>query len=139
MGPKYGDEAVGNVQVKNTAKSCSAIAEVTLEHKINMKAYTASVEIDVIHQKIKSAQCKGCVAAPGGCKHAIAVVGWLHRRSEEPSPTEEKCYWKKSVLASVDTSKPYHSDASESSAYTEVAHCKTKEGSTSDKLFGKKL
>jgi hypothetical protein len=29
------------------------------------------------------------------------MVGWLHRRSEEPSPTEQKCYWKKSVLSSV--------------------------------------
>lgn len=25
-------------------------------------------------------------------KDAIAAVGWLHRRSEESSPTEEKCY-----------------------------------------------
>lgn len=29
---------------------------------------------------------------------------WLHRRSEEPAPTDVACYWKKSKLASVGTS-----------------------------------
>lgn len=29
---------------------------------------------------------------------------WVHRRSEEPSPTSVECYWKKSVLSSVGTS-----------------------------------
>lgn len=29
---------------------------------------------------------------------------WLHRRSEEPSPTEVACYWKKSKLSKVGTS-----------------------------------
>lgn len=28
---------------------------------------------------------------------------WLHRRSEEPSPTEVECYWRKPKLASVGT------------------------------------
>ncbi|KAG4079678.1 hypothetical protein HA402_009064 [Bradysia odoriphaga] len=119
MGAKYGDEAVGKVQVKKTSKSSHVLAEVTPEHKINTQAYIVSVNIDLRHQKIVNAQCKGCVAALGGCKHAIAVVGWLHRRSEEPSPTEEKCYWKKSALATIDPSKPYDSDATESSTYTD--------------------
>lgn len=35
----------------------------------------------------------------GGCKHAIAFLMWIHRRSEEP--TEIECYWKKSSLSSV--------------------------------------
>mgnify|MGYP005985508615 CR=1 FL=1 len=26
---------------------------------------------------------------------------WVHRRSEEPAPTEVECYWRKSRLASV--------------------------------------
>ncbi|KAG4065951.1 hypothetical protein HA402_002694 [Bradysia odoriphaga] len=119
MGAKYGDEAVGKVQVKKTSKSSHVLAEVTPEHKINTQAYIVSVNIDLRHQKIINAQCKGCVAALGGCKHAIAVVEWLHRRSEEPSPTEEKCYWKKSALATIDPSKPYDSDATESSTYTD--------------------
>lgn len=29
---------------------------------------------------------------------------WLHRRSEEPAPTETVCYWRKSQLSSVGTS-----------------------------------
>jgi len=40
----------------------------------------------------------------GGCKHAVAVLMWLHRRSSEPSPTEIQCYWRKSVLSSAATS-----------------------------------
>lgn len=35
----------------------------------------------------------------GGCKHGVAFLLWLHRRSEEPSVTSTKCYWKKSNLA----------------------------------------
>ena len=40
----------------------------------------------------------------GGCKHAVAVFMWLHRRSSEPSPTEVQCYWRKSILSSIVTS-----------------------------------
>ncbi|KAG4071100.1 hypothetical protein HA402_013414 [Bradysia odoriphaga] len=119
MGSKYGDEAIGRVQVKHTKTSCNVIASVTPEHKIKDQPYKVVVNIDVKNQKVKSAECKGCMAALGGCKHAIALIGWIHRRSEEPSPTETVCYWKKSVLASVDTSKPYHSDTDESSAYSD--------------------
>lgn len=37
----------------------------------------------------------------GGCKHAVAFLTWLHRRSEEPAVTETVCYWKKSKLSQV--------------------------------------
>lgn len=37
----------------------------------------------------------------GGCKHAIAFLMWIHRRSEDPAPTSVECYWKKSKLSSV--------------------------------------
>lgn len=37
----------------------------------------------------------------GGCKHQMAFIMWLHRRSEEPSPTEVSSYWKKSILCSA--------------------------------------
>jgi hypothetical protein len=36
-----------------------------------------------------------------GCKHALAVLGWLHRESEKKSVTEVKAYWKKSKLSRV--------------------------------------
>lgn len=29
---------------------------------------------------------------------------WLHRRSEEPSPTDIECYWRKSILSQVGSS-----------------------------------
>lgn len=117
LGEKYGDDAIGRVQLKKTKSSCSVIALVTPEHKIKTQPY--KVIVNERNQKIKSAECKGCIAALGGCKHAIALIGWLHRRSEEPSPTEQICYWKKSVLASVDISKPYNSDTEESSTYSD--------------------
>lgn len=34
----------------------------------------------------------------GGCKHAVAFLAWLQRRTEEPSPTEVKSYWRQSLL-----------------------------------------
>lgn len=40
----------------------------------------------------------------GGCKHALAFLMWVHRRSEDPAPTEVTCYWKKSKLSGVGTS-----------------------------------
>lgn len=39
----------------------------------------------------------------GGCKHCVAFVLWLHRRSEEPSVTSVKCYWQGSKLSKADT------------------------------------
>lgn len=43
----------------------------------------------------------------GGCKHALAFIMWVHRRSEEPAPTEVTSYWKKPVLSTVGTSLKY--------------------------------
>lgn len=39
----------------------------------------------------------------GGCKHAIALLTWLHRRSEEPPATSTVCYWKKSTMSTLGT------------------------------------
>ncbi|GBP09593.1 hypothetical protein EVAR_76585_1 [Eumeta japonica] len=57
--------------------------------------------------KSSSVQCEDCVASQGGCKHAIAFLMWLHRRSEEPSCTSVECYWKKSKLSRVGSSMKY--------------------------------
>lgn len=43
----------------------------------------------------------------GGCKHAIAFLAWLHRRSEDPPSTSVECYWKKAKLSTVGTSLKY--------------------------------
>ena len=37
----------------------------------------------------------------GTCKHAVAFLMWLRRRTEEPSPTEIVSYWKKPKLSGV--------------------------------------
>jgi hypothetical protein len=42
-----------------------------------------------------------------GCKHIVAFLYWLVRRSEEPSPTETRCYWRKSTLPDVVNSDAY--------------------------------
>ncbi|XP_074026504.1 uncharacterized protein isoform X1 [Leptinotarsa decemlineata] len=43
----------------------------------------------------------------GGCKHAIAFIAWLHRRSEDPPSTSIDCYWKKSKLSTIGTTLKY--------------------------------
>ncbi|KAI4463230.1 hypothetical protein MML48_4g00000647 [Holotrichia oblita] len=43
----------------------------------------------------------------GGCKYAVAFLAWLHRRSEDPPSTSNKCYWKKSKLATIGTSPKF--------------------------------
>ncbi|KAF5283120.1 hypothetical protein FQR65_LT14049 [Abscondita terminalis] len=52
---------------------------------------------------VRSAQCFDCAASASGCKHAVAFLMWLHRRSEEPSCTQVSCYWQKSKLSQVGT------------------------------------
>jgi hypothetical protein len=42
----------------------------------------------------------------GICKHAVAFGAWCYQRSEEPSPTDTKCYWTKAPLSFVDSRKP---------------------------------
>ncbi|KAF2884455.1 hypothetical protein ILUMI_21721 [Ignelater luminosus] len=39
----------------------------------------------------------------GGCKHAVALLMWLHRRNEESKPTATVCYWTKATLCQVGT------------------------------------
>lgn len=58
-------------------------------------------------EQILKVSCLSCVASLGGCKHAIAFLMWLHRRSEEPAPTEVVCYWKKANLSQVGADEKY--------------------------------
>lgn len=77
----------------------------TPEHKINSKCYKVGCTILESEKKVQEVKCYDCPASEGGCKHVIAFLMWLHRRSEEPSPTETVCYWKKSLLSAATTSK----------------------------------
>lgn len=43
----------------------------------------------------------------GGCKHSLAFLMYIHRKSEERSPTEVECYWKRPKLSGVGTTLKY--------------------------------
>lgn len=66
-----------------------------------MKPYSVKAIINEETEMVEEVRCLDCAAAAGGCKHAMAFLMWLHRRSEEPAPTTIVCYWKKSVLSQV--------------------------------------
>ncbi|XP_026322183.1 uncharacterized protein LOC113231862 [Hyposmocoma kahamanoa] len=97
----YGDDAIGYVQVKRDDEICTVKCKICPEHKVRLKQYTVTVLVDEQEEKVKSALCEDCPAAAGGCKHAVAFLMWLHRRTEEPACTSVECYWKKSNLAKV--------------------------------------
>ncbi|XP_046408102.1 uncharacterized protein LOC124172687 [Ischnura elegans] len=97
----YGDSAIGYVQIKRDGGKCWSLARVTPEHKVKVKPHIVEIVVNEDEGAIEEAKCHGCAAALGGCKHAIAFLFWLHRRSEEPSPTEVESYWKKSKLSAL--------------------------------------
>ena len=105
--PSYGDDAISYVQVQNNRNICTVKCKICPEHKVRAKLYSVTLTVDKDEEKVISVQCHDCVAAQGGCKHAMALLMWVHRRSEEPSCTEVQCYWKKSKLSRVGTSIKY--------------------------------
>ena len=102
-GGAYGDHAIGYVQVKRSEQLCTVKCQMTPEHKLHSKAYEVNVLVDEKESRILAADCVGCAAGRGTCKHAVAFVAWLHRRTEEPASTETTCYWRKSRLSKVGT------------------------------------
>ncbi|XP_046971064.1 uncharacterized protein LOC124538106 [Vanessa cardui] len=103
----YGDDAVSYVQVKREGKLCTVKCKICPEHKIHAKLYNCTLILDEEEENVLSVRCEDCVASQGGCKHAIAFLMWIHRRSEEPSCTSIECYWKKSKLSRVGSSLKY--------------------------------
>ncbi|KAL0829803.1 hypothetical protein ABMA28_003286 [Loxostege sticticalis] len=101
--PSYGDDAISYVQLKREGNICTVKCKIFPEHKVHAKLYAVTLIVDEDEEKVTSIQCHDCVAAQGGCKHAIALLMWVHRRSEEPSCTEVQCYWQKSKLSRVGT------------------------------------
>ncbi|KAJ8978086.1 hypothetical protein NQ317_004620 [Molorchus minor] len=83
----YGDNAVGYVQLKREGDVCTVKGKLTPEHKIHKKGYNVCAVINEKEQEVISCTCLGCPASEGGCKHGVAFLLWLHRRSEEPSVT----------------------------------------------------
>ena len=79
----------------------------TPEHKVHQTPYNVFAMVDTSDKVIMDAACLGCKAQKGGCKHAIAFVFWLLRRSEEGSVTDVKCYWKKAKLSNIKNLSPF--------------------------------
>lgn len=100
----YGDDAIGYVQLKRDANLCMVKCKICPEHRVHSKSYSVTMIVDEEESIIVSVKCHDCAASEGGCKHAVAFLMWVHRRSEEPSCTSVECYWKKSNLAKVGTS-----------------------------------
>ncbi|XP_030027860.2 uncharacterized protein LOC115445647 [Manduca sexta] len=99
----YGDDAIGYVQLRRDSNICTVKCKVCPEHRLRSKSYAATMVVDEEEGKIVSVQCHDCAASQGGCKHAVAFLMWVYRRSEEPSSTSVDCYWKKPTLAHVGT------------------------------------
>lgn len=87
--------------MKREKNICIVKAKVTPEHRVRSKAYNVTIKIHEGKMIIENVECHDCAAALGGCKHALALLMWIHRRSEKPAPTEVECYWKKSTLSKV--------------------------------------
>ncbi|XP_047541297.1 uncharacterized protein LOC125074114 [Vanessa atalanta] len=99
----YGDDAIGYVQVKRVGDVCTVKCRITPEHRVRTIPYHCSLECNEKDEEVLNVTCEDCAASRGGCKHTIAFLMWLHRRSEEPSTTATKCYWKKSKLSGIGT------------------------------------
>ncbi|KAJ8912726.1 hypothetical protein NQ315_012280 [Exocentrus adspersus] len=94
-----------SVPTGSGSKSNSIVkGKITPEHKVRASQYNVTIKVDESESIIVSLECHDCVASCGGCKHSIAFLYWLLRRSEEPSPTSVECYWKKPLLSKVGTS-----------------------------------
>ena len=72
------------------------------------KPYREEVVIDEKRKEIERAECRDCAAAAGCCKHAVALLGWLERRSAEKSVTSTESYWRKARLSDVPSELKSH-------------------------------
>lgn len=79
------------------------MCRITPEHQMRTKPYHCSLICDENEKKNLNVTCDDCAASKGRCKHALALLMWLYRRSEEPSTASVKCYWKTSKLSGVGT------------------------------------
>ncbi|KAI5720593.1 hypothetical protein M8J77_009242 [Diaphorina citri] len=95
---EYSDKALGFVQLKRDGNLCHVKALVTPEHKVNAKPYQVHCLVDEGEGTILKAFCSDCAACQGGCKHAVAFVTWLHRRSNDPPVVDYDYHFMDDVL-----------------------------------------
>ncbi|VEN58298.1 unnamed protein product [Callosobruchus maculatus] len=98
------EDAIGYVQVKCEGTKCIVKCRVTPEHKVKSKPYHCTLVCDENDETIESVLCHDCAAKQGGCKHSVAFLIWLFKKSEEPASTSVKCYWMKPALFKVGSS-----------------------------------
>ncbi|CAK1585692.1 unnamed protein product [Parnassius mnemosyne] len=103
----YGDDAIGYVQLQREHGVCTVKCKMCPEHKVRTKPYNVTMIINENDSEIMSCQCHDCAASAGGCKHAVAFLMWVLRRSDEPACTSIECYWKKPTLSKVGTTLKY--------------------------------
>ncbi|VVC35784.1 Protein of unknown function DUF4817 [Cinara cedri] len=94
----YGDSAIGYVQIKREGSICNVKAQICPEHRFRNKNYHVSLIINEEKEEIVDLHCDDCAASLGGCKHSLALLMYVHIKSEEKSPTEVECYWKRPKL-----------------------------------------
>jgi hypothetical protein len=97
----YGESAIDYVQLKREGHINTVLSCVSPEHKVTSNGYKVEIVVDSSKGEITSCKCYGCIVALGRCKHQLALLGWMHRRFEDQTPTEKACYWKKSKLSNV--------------------------------------
>ncbi|KAF5304515.1 hypothetical protein FQA39_LY09566 [Lamprigera yunnana] len=79
--PSYGDDAISYVQLKREGKICTVKCKICPEHEDHAKLYGVTLSVDEDEEKVTSVQCHDYVAAQGDCKHVIALLMWIHRRT----------------------------------------------------------
>lgn len=63
---------------------CTIKGRMYSEHNVRAKSYYTSIVVDEDNRRYKFSVS----AWAGGCRHAVAFLMWIHRRSEEPSALE---------------------------------------------------
>ncbi|KAF5274920.1 hypothetical protein FQR65_LT16831 [Abscondita terminalis] len=105
---QYGDSAIGYVELKREGSLCTVQGRICPEHKVRSKTYSVCLIVDEIQEKIVNVFCKDCAASSGmWWLHALPFLMWMHRRSEDPAPTEVTSYLVKPRLSGVGTSKRF--------------------------------
>lgn len=105
MRESYGDLAIAWVQLQRVGELCTVEAKICPEHKVRSKDYSVRVVVNEKEESVLTAEC--LTASLGGCKHAVALLAWIHRKSENPSCTSTECFWKKPILSTVGASIKY--------------------------------
>ncbi|KAL5236791.1 hypothetical protein ACI65C_004201 [Semiaphis heraclei] len=98
---------IGYVQIKREGSICDVKTQISPEHRVRNKNYHVSLTINEEKEEIVDLHCDDCAASLGGCKHSLAFLMFVHRKSEEKSPTEVECYWKRPKLSGVGTTLKY--------------------------------